>query len=56
MTKGEYRKELFGEIDNKLNQDIEESEKKQKYARSDFKKGVQAGIRKEAKKIKEILK
>lgn len=56
MTKGEYKKQLYSSIEEKLNGDIKLSETKQKTARGDFKKGIQAGIRKEAERIKEILK
>lgn len=56
MTKREYRKELFNKITQIIDKHIEETEKHQKYARGDFKKGIQAGIRKEAERIKQILK
>lgn len=47
---------LFNKITQIIDKHIEETEKHQKYARGDFKKGIQAGIRKEAERIKEILK
>ena len=56
MTKGEYKKELYSNLEKQLNADIEETERKQKTARGEFKKGIQAGIRKEANKIKKNLK
>jgi hypothetical protein len=56
MTVGEYRKKIFNKIKLILDKHIEETETHQRNARSEFKRGIQAGIRQEAKRIKSILK
>ena len=55
MTKGEYKKELYNNLIEILDKDIEETEEKQKTARGDLKRGIQIGKRIEAGRIKNML-